>query len=492
MKEGWLDSKLRDQLHRLQKKFFGFGREKLKKKTRQVGHKQQKLNIHGKRSLADERTQEEQKNGVKTQGKSGLVKEHDFTEEELGEETQIRGLIVGEAPAWSKMKGLYQESTEITVTERVYQKVIHRQAKYRLNDEYNNTGKEVIITAPGPAKVKPGCKYSIDFAVAAVTDKFQYHTPLERQRRKMEEAGLEVGVKTLYRLTEAVAEHCNTIIPAIKKEIMDEFCAIHLDESPWRLFDNEKTGYMWVMSNRIGSYFQFEPTRSGAVPDEMLKGYQGAVVVDAYSGYNPLRKNPDIRVGHCWSHVRREFFERIDDFEEDCTGAVNLIDELFDIEAKAKDFDELKKLRLTESRPLTMVFRDWCFEARFKYLPEDGITKAINYTLNHWKELTLFTRDLSVPLSNNEAERSIRQPVMGRKNFNGSKTINGADTAASLYTIIETCKKSSIHPAEYIKYVVEERWYKRFPLTPRQYGIQIKGLKPNDEIKWPDKSDWEI
>lgn len=52
------------------------------------------------------------------------------------------------------MKNFAQESYEITITERIYTKVIHRQKKYRLKDEYNNTGKEVIITAKGPVKLK--------------------------------------------------------------------------------------------------------------------------------------------------------------------------------------------------------------------------------------------------------------------------------------------------------------------------------------------------
>jgi len=493
LKEGWLDNKLRDQLHRLQKKFFGFGREKTKGRHRQVGHQQQQLNIHTKRATEppeDHGTGQEEVNPEKP--KSSLVREYTLTQEQMNEESDIRGIIVGEKQqAWSKVDGLYQESSEIAVTERIYKKVTHRQAKYRLKDEFNNTDKEVIITAPGPAKLKPGCKYSIDFAIATVTDKYQYHLPLERQRRKMEESGLNVSVKTLYRLCETVAEHGSVVLAKIRREILDEFCAAHLDESPWRLFDDEKTGYMWVMSNRMGCYFQFEPTRSGRVPQEMLRGHEGSVVVDAYSGYNPIRKNSKIRVGHCWSHVRREFIERLDDYPSQCEEAIALIDELFAIEAQAKDFDGLRRLRKTRSRQIVDTFRNWCFETLPKFLDDEGISEAIKYTLNHWKELTLFLKDVSVPISNNEAERTIRHPVLGRKNFNGSKTINGADTAATLYTIIETCKRVSVHPADYLRYLVAERWYKRDPLTPARFGWEVQGFKKCAD-PWPAKSEWKI
>ena len=37
---------------------------------------------------------------------------------------------------------------------------------------------------------------------------------------------------------------------------------------------------MWVMSNRNGSFFRFEPSRSGKVACELLKTYEGAILTD--------------------------------------------------------------------------------------------------------------------------------------------------------------------------------------------------------------------
>lgn len=47
-------------------------------------------------------------------------------------------------------------------------------------------------------------------------------------------------------------------------------------------------------------------------------------------------------------------------------------------------------------------------------------------------------------------ERTIRQAVMGRKNFYGSRSIDGADVAAIMYTIIESCKKVELDPRDYL------------------------------------------
>ncbi len=116
--------------------------------------------------------------------------------------------------------------------------------------------------------------------------------------------------------------------------------------------------------------------------------------------------------------------------------------------------------------------------------------KAVNYTLNHWRELTLFLQDLSLPLDNNQAERALRHAVMGRKNFGGSKTIDGADVAAALYTVIETAKKNGINPKEYLRHVVTERWYGREPLSPLEYSSQR--LPRDTKVVFPPTDQWQI
>jgi hypothetical protein len=172
------------------------------------------------------------------------------------------------------------------------------------------------------------------------------HLPLERQRRKMESAGLAVDVKTLYDMCEAVAGHCQVILPKVQHEIKSDYAAVTIDETPWRILADKTYGQMWVMCNRLGSYRQFEPTRSGAIAEEMLKGYDGAIICDAYGGYNRLANKPSIRVQHCWAHARREFFERFDDYPTHCLRLIELIDQLFVIEREARSIEDIPALRV--------------------------------------------------------------------------------------------------------------------------------------------------
>ena len=89
-------------------------------------------------------------------------------------------------------------------------------------------------------------------------------------------------------------------------------------------------------------------------------------------------------------------------------------------------------------------------------------------------ELTLFLEIPEVPLTNNEAERTIRQAVMGRKNFYGSRSIDGADVAAIIYTIIESCKKVEINPRQYLLQTIRLCAEGKSALTPLEFAKSLR------------------
>ena len=110
----------------------------------------------------------------------------------------------------------------------------------------------------------------------------------------------------------------------------------------------------------------------------------------------------------------------------------------------------------SESKVIIKQIQKWLEENLVMARMESGLRSAVEYVLKYWSGLTLFLQNEKVPLTNNEAERVIRHAVMGRKNFYGSKSINGADVTAVLYTIIESCKKVEIDPRSYILETVKK------------------------------------
>ena len=79
-------------------------------------------------------------------------------------------------------------------------------------------------------------------------------------------------------------------------------------------------------------------------------------------------------------------------------------------------------------------------------------------TFHHYYPIGVYTPgDLTVTLelSNNRVERSIKPFVMGRKGWLFSNTPAGAQASAVIYSLIETAKENDLDPYRYLLWVLE-------------------------------------
>jgi hypothetical protein len=377
---------------------------------------------------------------------------------------------------WEELPNVYEPVTQIEIIERRYVKKIFKKKKYKLKEPFTSQvgDKDVILTARVPGLL-PGMNYSTDFVAAVVADKYISHTPLERQVRQMESLGLKgIQNSTLSRLCAVAASSLEPLQEAILSEVLQGDVAIHLDETPWGIQNkHERDGFMWVISNRVGSYYFFKPTRSAKVLTDLLKGYHGPAVTDGLETYNGILKEAKIPHAYCWAHARREFFN-LESHDSSVTPILDKIDELFKVERTAKNFEELKVFRETESSKIIRDLKALLIEEYSRSREGSQKRKAILYIEKRWKGFELFLTDTRVPLSNNEAERTIRHAVVGRKNYYGSGSHSGAATAATLFTIIESCKKNDVDPRTYLlnmlKWLTEGDAFE----TPLQHAKRIR------------------
>ena len=328
-------------------------------------------------------------------------------------------------------------------------------------------------TAPGPAKLIPGGKFSLDIAVQVAEAKFSYHLPLERQRKEMLQSGLKTDTKTLYRLTEYLSEHLNPAASLIRSQILSQRY-VCLDETRKKILSNNSNGYVWCLTNNFGAYFQYELTRSGKVAREMLSGYKGPLITDAYSGYLQFREDPQIDLFFCLSHLRRKFFDAMSGNAK-AEKMVDMIDQIFSLEHGAKDFSDIACIRKEKSSQIIQKIDQWRRNQAGTYLQSSLFGAALKYLDNHWKELTKFINFPFAPLDNNLAERVLRDPVMGRKNFQGYRSINGADVAMNFYTIIRSCKLVKLNPGVYMRETAIAALEGRAILTPYDFARKLFG-----------------
>lgn len=468
-KQEWINASIKAQLHKLTIRMFGSGREGLNLKSRVRVTDADQLLLHAQ-SLGGKPNDEE---------KLDLPKEecvHTSTEDDLFK------MALKKDPSFLKescnieaVDNFFETSTEITITERTYKKIIHKRQKYRVINK--ETKAETLVTAEGPVKLVAGSRYSVDFALAVVGGKFLNHMPYERQAKDMLRAGIKVPVMTMFRLSEQVALHMDYVVEDIRQDIFEANLACHLDETRWPILNKKDSdGQMWVLSSQAGSYYLFDPTRSGAVADELLKGYGGCVLTDKYGGYKHFRSLKNITWGLCWAHARREFLDLHEAYPDVVEKLILKIDKLCEYEREAKTWSDLKVIRESKSKLMLAKIKEDLEIIQRDFFDQSELCKAANYILTGWPEFTAFIENMALPLTNNDAERALRHAVLGRKNFNGSKTINGADVAATLYSVIESCKKVELDPITYMKYVITENQKDRKALTPLKYARQMRGL----------------
>jgi hypothetical protein len=225
--------------------------------------------------------------------------------------------------------------------------------------------------------------------------------------------------------------------------------------------DHTRTAYFWAyVGDDDHPYvcYDFTTSHSRDGPMRILKGFEGYLQGDAYSGYIHIADTSGgkIQFAGCWSHARR-YFDRARTTPQ--SGVVHqalaYIKRLYLVDDEAAEMSSESRLRHRQQKsvPILNEFREWL--GKQQALPESPFGKAIHYTLNHWESLCLFTTDGDIPLDNNRTEHALRQQVIGRLNWLFVGSERGGETAAVLYTLVATCKRLRIDPFEYLRDVFD-------------------------------------
>jgi len=61
--------------------------------------------------------------------------------------------------------------------------------------------------------------------------------------------------------------------------------------------------------------------------------------------------------------------------------------------------------------------KSWLEKHRAEVLPKNPMAEAINYTLNQWEALNIYTCDGNLAIDNIIAERAVKPIAIGRKNW---------------------------------------------------------------------------
>jgi len=141
--------------------------------------------------------------------------------------------------------------------------------------------------------------------------------------------------------------------------------------------------------------------------------------------------------------------------------------------SKGKPPDQILELR-SQMIPHFEAMKKQAMEELPRYPNGNQYRKALSYFLSNYDGLTLFLTKPEVPIDNNSQERLLRSHVVGRKTWYGKHSEREAETAAILFSIIETCKLNKVNPREYFKQLVDDLLLKKPAYTPYDYKLKLQ------------------
>ena len=333
-----------------------------------------------------------------------------------------------------------------------------------------------IVQAYTPSKV-------IDKGIAGpglladiFVNKFSNHLPAYRQSQMFEREGIDISRSTISSWLGQGAKLLEPIAELIREYVIS--CnQIHGDDTPVKVLNpgtkKTKTGRMWVYVNDgrprgddapIAAGYYYSPDRKGERPEEHLKDFTGILHADAYAGYNNLyisEENPEATVKEvcCWAHVRRKFYDIVasNDKANIAHRIIDKIAEVYHIESTIRGLNPDIRLKTRKEKSVKLVNELFTgFKKAYKQLPKKSSTaKAIAYAVNNEVALKRFLGNGNIEIDNNAAERALRSVAVGRKNWLFAGSDKGGETAAIIYTILETAKLNNVNPVKYLHKVFD-------------------------------------
>ena len=218
---------------------------------------------------------------------------------------------------------------------------------------------------------------------------------------------------------------------------------------------------MWCYTAGNQVFFDFTNSRAGHWPADLLRGYRGTIVADAYGGhdrlFDPLRGGGATEAG-CWAHARRPFHEHAE--LPEALDLLLLIQGLYRIDdvaatlATTRGTDPITE-RARLRRAQAPLILDEIRRRRDLLLTgpvtQSALAEGAAYLRNHWAALTRFLDDGRIPLDNNAAERQQRPIAIGRKNWLFVASEDGGAWASILLGIFQTCRLQQIDALTYLQ-----------------------------------------
>ncbi|MHB1850227.1 MAG: IS66 family transposase [Acidimicrobiales bacterium] len=364
-----------------------------------------------------------------------------------------------------------ETSTQVDWQVRIV-RVLHRRRRYTKTCRCK--GKGVVVAPVPPKPIRKGL-FSSQFLARLIFEKYVLGRPLERIVAALRAEGLEIAKGSLVGALRAVSCLLEPLDEAIRARNAAAY-HLHIDETSWQVFEEVEgkanhRWWLWVFVSVDTICFDIDPTRSSSVLERHLgidfsakslpPGRSLLVSSDFYTVYQSLAMLDGVEVLWCFSHIRR-YFIRAGDAHEVLRPWRDAWVERFAALYRAHHAlrqsgpGSPEHATAAEDFALALGEIDVVRQKEAAAAELHPAARKVLATLEHeWAGLVRHASYPEADLDNNRAERAIRGPVVGRKNYYGSGSIWAATLAARAWTITATASRAGLNPLSYLHAYLE-------------------------------------
>lgn len=346
-------------------------------------------------------------------------------------------------------------------------RVVRRRPTYRKTCKCKVRG---ILMAPVVPKPIPKGLFTSSFLARLLVEKYVLGRPLHRICVALRNEGLDVSDATLTGSLSALSALLAPLEAAIRARNATAG-HLHVDETSWQVFEHvvdkaNNRWWLWVFVGPDTTVFRIEKFRSTDVLTEHLgidrdagsleAGRRLLVSSDFFTVYQALAKVEGVDLLWCWAHIRRYFIRAADAHKElmawkdawvERIGALYVAHRVH----VTSEVASAERARAGRDFADALAAMD---EARKHEGNDESLhprAKKVLATLdNEWEGLCRHKEFPELDLDNNVAERALRSPVVGRKNFYGCGSVWSAEAAGRFWTTTATAMRAGLNPLSWL------------------------------------------
>lgn len=232
---------------------------------------------------------------------------------------------------------------------------------------------------------------------------------------------LSISKGTLANLIEQIADYLGPDYERLRLQLLQEK-NINGDETSHPIHGRKH--WLWTFIGKTVAYLTVKKSRGQKVVEKTLKGYNGILTSDFWSGYNSL----SCKKSKCIAHIKREIkFVRKKNKNPQAQKYCRELRKLFNSSLREKKHASELKAKY-EIKLCRVIDQD--------YTDKDCLRLNKRFR-KYLSEIFVFLEEEIDP-TNNRAERSVRPWVIKRKNTNGSHSIEGAQAHAIMTSFHQT------------------------------------------------------